>query len=215
MEEVPCLCLVIFLILHTLYVSLINPNSFRNIWEYEPNQCPNTFFVSFFDFKHLIKDAAINHTASSGGILCNASDSLMMQFQNDTFPGPDYLNFPSGVSIDKDTVVTVNGKASSKLKDISTISANAWQLKEFYFLTFFLIWFESWDCYSEIAEKLMPTGLKKFVRYWEVFTIGKEFKKVCHIWNLTFRPLFMASPLFGMSAIGRFHCIKKSTFSVN
>ena len=61
----------------------------------------------------------------------------MMQFQNDTFPGPDYLNFSSGVSIDKDTVVTVNGKASSKLEDISTTSPNAWQLKEFYFLTFF------------------------------------------------------------------------------
>ena len=31
----------------------------------------------FFGFKHRIKDEAINHAASSRGIVCNASDSLM------------------------------------------------------------------------------------------------------------------------------------------
>ena len=34
-----------------------------------------------------------------------------------------------------------------------------------------------------------------------------EFKKDCQIWDLTFCPLFMVCPLFGMSATGRFHCI--------
>ena len=60
--------------------------------------------------------------------------------------------------------------------------------------------------YSETLEKETPTG---FVRYWEVFAIGRWFKKDCHIWDLTFCPLFMACPLFGMSAIGSFHCIFK------
>ena len=44
-----------------------------------------------------------------------------------TFPAPDYLNFPSEVAIDKGTVVIGNEKASSRLKDMSTISPNAWQ----------------------------------------------------------------------------------------
>ena len=86
-----------------------------------------THSLKVFWFKHLIKDAAIKHAASSGGILCNASDSLMMQFQKDFFPDPDYLNFLSGVAIDQGTVVSGNGKASPRLKDMSKISPNAWQ----------------------------------------------------------------------------------------
>ena len=37
---------------------------------------------------HLIKDAAKNHAASSSGIVCDASDSLMMYFQKGTFVDP-------------------------------------------------------------------------------------------------------------------------------
>ena len=50
---------------------------------------------------HLIKDAAKNHAAFSSGIVCDASDSLMMYFQKGTFVDPDYLNFLSRVPIDK------------------------------------------------------------------------------------------------------------------
>ena len=49
--------------------------------------------------------------------------------------------------------------------------------------------------------------LRIFFRYREVFAIGRKFKIDCHIWDYTICPLFMACPLFGMSAIGRFHCI--------
>ena len=38
------------------------------------------------------------------------------------------------------------------------------------------------------------------VRHWEVI------QKDCHIWDLTFSPLFMSCPLLGMSAVGRFYC---------
>ena len=48
---------------------------------------------------------------------------------------------------------------------------------------------------------------KKFAHYWEVSVIGRKFKKDCHIWDLTFCPLFVACSLFRMSAFGRFHCI--------
>ena len=80
---------------------------------------PKYILFKFFGFKHLIKDAAIKHAASSSGMLCHASDSLMMSFQKGTFPDTDYLNFSSEVAIDKGTVVMGNGKASSRLKDRS------------------------------------------------------------------------------------------------
>ena len=39
------------------------------------------FFMIFFGFKYLIKARpSINHEASSGKIVCNASDSLIMLF---------------------------------------------------------------------------------------------------------------------------------------
>ena len=81
----------------------------------------------FFGFKNLIKDAAINHAAFFGRIVSNSFDSLMMQFQKDTFPNPGFLKIPSGIAIGKSTVVIGNGKASSTLKDRSTTSPNAWQ----------------------------------------------------------------------------------------
>ena len=37
--------------------------------------------------------------------------------------------------------------------------------------------------YSETSEQRTPTGLKKFVRYEEVPTIGRQFNKGCHIWD--------------------------------
>ena len=37
--------------------------------------------------------------------------------------------------------------------------------------------------------------------------LGGNLKKDCHIWDSTFCPLFMACPLFGISAFGRFHYI--------
>ena len=64
----------------TLYVSLVNPNSFIVI-ELSRNMnlsMPKYILCKFFGFKYLIKDAAINHAGSSGGIVCNASDSLIM-----------------------------------------------------------------------------------------------------------------------------------------
>ena len=51
----------------------------------------------------------------------------MTQFQNDVFPGPDCHNFSSGVATDKGAAVTRNGKASSRLRDMSTVTQNAWQ----------------------------------------------------------------------------------------
>ena len=39
---------------------------------------------------------------------------------------PDCHNFPSGVATDKGTAVTGNGKASSRLRDMSTVTRNAW-----------------------------------------------------------------------------------------
>ena len=51
----------------------------------------------------------------------------MTQFQNDVFPGPDCHNFSSGVATDKGAAVARNGKASSRLRDMSTVTQNAWQ----------------------------------------------------------------------------------------
>ena len=77
----PCFCLVIFLILSTLYASLINTNSFIVI-ELSGNMnhiASKSIFYKLFGFKHLIKTIpSINHAPSSGGIICNSSDSLMM-----------------------------------------------------------------------------------------------------------------------------------------
>ena len=81
----------------------------------------------FFEFKNLIKDAAINHEAFFERIVSNSSDSLMIQFQKDTLPNPGFLKIPLGIAIGKSTVVIGNGKASSTLKDRSTTSPNAWQ----------------------------------------------------------------------------------------
>ena len=87
---------------------------------------PKSILYTFFGFKHLIKAIlSINHAASSGGNVCNASDSLMMQFQKDVSPDPDCHNFPSRVVIDKVTGVIGYGKASSRLRDMSTVSSNA------------------------------------------------------------------------------------------
>ena len=53
--------------------------------------------------------------------------------------------------------------------------------------------------YSETSESRKPTGLCPL--------LAGDLKN-SHIWDLTFCPLFMACPLFGMSTVGRFHCIK-------
>ena len=85
---------------------------------------------------------SINHATSSGGFVCNAPESLMMQYRKDAFS--DRLDFSSGVAIDKGAVAIGNEKASSRLRDLSTVSPNAWQsaLAEcswILLLTFFLI----------------------------------------------------------------------------
>ena len=60
----------------------------------------------FFGFKQLIKAIPpINHAATSGEIVDNASESLMIQFRKYVFS--DCLNFLSGVAIDKSTVVSL------------------------------------------------------------------------------------------------------------
>ena len=83
-KEVPRFCFVMFLIKSTLYVSLINSNSFIVIELFQIMNLISAeihFFMIFFGFKHLIKARpSINHEASSGKIVCNASDSLIMLF---------------------------------------------------------------------------------------------------------------------------------------
>ena len=68
---------------------------------------------------------SINRATSSGGTVCNAPESFMMQYRKDAFS--DRLDFSSGVATDKVAVVIGNKKASSRLRDLSTISPNAWQ----------------------------------------------------------------------------------------
>ena len=64
-------------------------HNYRTIWEYEPDQCQNLFLISFSGFSRLIKTIlSINQAASSGIIVYNASESLMISFQKGVFSDP-------------------------------------------------------------------------------------------------------------------------------
>ena len=77
---------------------------------------PKSTLYKFFGFKHLIKAIlSISHAASSDWIVCNASNSLMIE------RCPSW----SGVAIEKGTVVIGNGKASIGFRGMSKISPNA------------------------------------------------------------------------------------------